>query len=161
MNTLSGLIEHRGRIIAARVPVALMVMDAQSFALTRIEQLRLEALDPDFTSDERVRQIKRADALDRWVKSGCCGPVTFDVDVTLYARSIFDPAVIMRNDLDTYLEAILNVSSVVSIESLAPPAFAIRNNGEPELWLTDHPALRAPRLHPGPEIKVVETFVLS
>jgi hypothetical protein len=156
-DTITGVIEHRGNTVVVKVPLALLTLDTLSFAIERIEALRLEALDPDYTPQERRAFLSRASSLDEWLNGDCCGAVSFGVDFTLYQRCALEPAVVMRHNLDTYLDQLLAASEIVSANTQDVPAFAFRNNaGEAELWLTDIRALRNARHFPGPDVSIVE-----
>ena len=137
-------------------------MDALSYALTRVEHSCVETLDPDYTVEERAERRRRASCIEVWVSNGCSGTVSLRDDLTLYARSAFSPIVVTRESLDGYLDSVLAACTIMPTAFLDAPQFLIRscsNSNRPELWLTNHRALRAPRLHPGPEINVVETSV--
>jgi hypothetical protein len=156
-NSITGIVEHRGNTVVVKVPLALLTLDTLSFAIGRIEALRLEALDPDYTPQERRAFLNRASSLDEWLNGDCCGTVPFGVDFTLYQRCALKPAVVMHHNLDAYLDQLLTASEIVSANTQEFPAFAFRNNaGESELWLTDIQALRNARLFPGPDVTIVE-----
>ncbi|MGC4045047.1 MAG: hypothetical protein QM758_14750 [Armatimonas sp.] len=159
-NTISGLIEYRGHILAAHVPVELLTLDAMSYGISRVEDWREEARDLDYTAAERRKFAARADYLDRWLDSGCKQRISFEIDMFLASRTSISPAVVMTHNLDDYLEGMLEVSATVSPREIAMPQFAIRNNqSEPELWLTDALPLRNARLFPGPHVRIVESNV--
>ena len=160
-NTVSGIIEHRNGAFAVHIPIAaLLTLDAMSYAIARVEANRREATNTDFTAEERSVRTARADALNRWIDSGCVGTVPFAVDVQLYARSGFGPAVVMAHNLDTYLDQVLGVSTIVPLDQMDAPQFALRaNQGEPELWLTDARTLRNARNYAGADVRVVDVTV--
>jgi hypothetical protein len=156
--TVSGIIEHRGRTFGVRLDGANLVFDAASWARDLAQQERVEAEDTEYTTEERASFEANANALDRWVESGCAGSIPFSVSPLLSLRSTLRHATVTRETLDTYLDLLLRVGEIVPVESVDDPAFAIRNNdGEGELWVTNHRYLRAAKSYPGDYVKVVET----
>ena len=158
--TVSGLIEYRGLTIAAHIPVELLTLDTMSNAIAATEALRADARETDYTQEEREELNARADFLDRWIASGCQGQIPFAVNVFLFSRSGFEPAVVMNHNLDTYLDQVLAVSTIVPIEQMDAPQFALRANTNEvaELWLTDARTLRNAR-YAGPDVRVVDVSV--
>jgi hypothetical protein len=158
--TIPGLIEYRGRTIAVHVAIELLTLDTLSYAIARVEALRAESNVSDYTDAERQKFVTRADALDNWIDAGCVGPVEFKVDMFLHLRTSIIPTVVMKQNLDAYIDRVLEASTVIPLEEMDAPQFAIRSNaGEAELWLTDARQLRNARLYPGPDTRVVDTDV--
>lgn len=156
-NIIAGIVEHRNHIVGVYTPIALVTFDALSYAINRVESLRVEALDPDYTPAERDTIAARADFLDQWIDTGCTASVPLSVDFNLFNRGASVPAVAMNANLDDYLDLLLSASTIVPLESLDEPAFAILNNGSPELWLTENRSLRNARRFPGPDVRLIET----
>ncbi len=156
-NTIIGTINHRNRTKIVQVPRELLILDALSYASARAEQLRAEASDTDYTIAERAEYTRRANFLKNWATTGGTTDVPFDIDLNLFLRTSHLPTVVDSSNVDAYLDALLSVSTEVTLEE-GSPQFAIMNliSGI-ELWLSNSPALRNARRYCSPDVEVVET----
>lgn len=158
LKTICGIIEHRGRTIAAYVPTHLLTFDACSYAIVREEYLLSESLNLDYTTEEQQRYADRARFLNQWVATGCTADVPFGVDLNLFLRTSHLPATVTFENVDAYLDCLLSVSETVSVWQMDEPQFAIHNiKSCLALGVTDNPSLRNAKRFPGPNTVVIET----
>ncbi len=157
-NALLGIIEHKGRVFGASVPRHLLILDALAYATQRVEYCRTEAQDTDWTAKERKIYSDRADFLENWVANGGTEDVPLDVDMNLFLRTSHLPAVVNFENIDTYLDAILSVSEIISVWQVDEPQFALHNlESGVTLFLTDNIGLKNARRFAGPNTHVIET----
>ena len=166
-NAALGVIEHRGRMITAYIPLELLTLDARSYGIARSEYFRTESVNPENDTEEQSEYAGRARSLNQWIDGGCQTDVRMDVDLNLFLRTSHLPAVVTFENIDSYLDALLSVSDIGALDSVSDigaldeadsPQFLIRNTDSvAELWLTENRSLRNARRFAGPDVEVVET----
>jgi hypothetical protein len=147
-----GIIYSRGNVYAVYVRAPLLCLNLPLWVQRRLDLLREQARDPDFTPLERREFAERARFFEEWLEIQE-DPIPFGIHEMMSVRSEATPWVVNRADLDDYIENHLLPLSVPFGDGSDPGFLLWSDQNEATLYASAPNLLRSVVECPSPDVE--------